>query len=141
MDTLCGLGLPEIIIIALLAFVVVGPERSRDTALMAGRFLRNVMKSEWWRDLTQVVGSLRNLPTTLVRMAELEEAQKELRQTVQDINSSARLDRVPPEPPKAPPDQLQPSDPWGISQAAAGTTFSPPKPPSSPAESEARSDS
>ncbi len=92
MDTLCGIGLPELIILALLGFVVVGPERSQDVALRAGRFLRSAMKSPWWRDFNQVTQSLRDLPTTLVRMAELEEAQAELSKTVREIGTEVSGD-------------------------------------------------
>ena len=105
MDTLCGIGLPELIILALLGFVVIGPERSKDVALRAGRFLRSIMKSPWWRDFNQVAQSLRDLPTTLVRMAELEEAQAELSKTVRDIGSEASIDFG---------TETRQSNPWGL---------------------------
>jgi hypothetical protein len=80
------------IILALLGFVVIGPERSQDVALRAGRFLRSLMKSPWWRDFNQVTQALRDLPTTLVRMADLEEAQAELTKTVREIGNEASVD-------------------------------------------------
>lgn len=90
MDTFCGLGLPELVIITLVGFVLIGPERARELALQLGKVLRKVMKSPWWREFNQVTDSIRNLPTTLVRMAELEETQEDLKRELRDIEQQAR---------------------------------------------------
>ena len=128
MDTICGVGLPELVILALLGFVVIGPERSREVALSAGRFLRKVMTSSWWKDFTSITGSLRDLPNTLVRMAEIEEAQADLERTMRDIEDLTRTDfslsKDKPQPPAA--RGTEPiTDPWGIRNAAAGTVVKP----------------
>jgi Sec-independent protein translocase protein TatA len=116
MDTLCGIGLPELVILALLGFVVIGPERSREVALQLGRWLRTLMQSEWWREFNQITDSIRNLPTTLVRMAELEETQQELRRTLQDIERDAKvdIDQRPAPTSAASPAEEPSEDPWGI---------------------------
>ncbi|NDJ51677.1 MAG: hypothetical protein GYB68_01175 [Chloroflexi bacterium] len=93
MDTICGVGLPELIILALVSFVLIGPERSRDVALKVGRFMRTVIRSDLWGDFTQVAQSVRDLPTTLVRMAELEETQAELQQTLSELDEETRTFR------------------------------------------------
>lgn len=115
MDTLCGIGLPELIILALLGFVLIGPERSQAMAVQAGRFLRTVMTSRWWQEFNQVTRALRDLPTTLVRMAELEDAQRDLQQTVQDINQAARSGSQARDWQGGAPPHIDPrSNPWGI---------------------------
>ena len=126
MDTICGIGLPELVILALLGFVVIGPERSREVALSAGRFLRKVMTSSWWNDFSSITRSLRDLPNTLVRMAEIEEAQADLRRTMQDIEDLTKTDFSMSEdkPPTAQDEDII-TDPWGIRDAAAGTTVTP----------------
>lgn len=90
MDTLCGLGLPEIILILLLSFALIGPERTQEVALNAGRLLRRVVRSDWWREVNEITRAMKDLPTTLVRMAEIEETQKELRETMREINDLTR---------------------------------------------------
>jgi Sec-independent protein translocase protein TatA len=120
------------IIIALLAFVIIGPERSQEVALQAGRFLRNIMRSEWWGDFSEITSAMRNLPTTLVRMAELEEAQREIEETMRDINTTAGAEPFRP-PPRRPAPNAQPqepspqrdmeTDPWGIANATAQTEY------------------
>jgi Sec-independent protein translocase protein TatA len=126
-DTICGVGLPELVILALLGFIVIGPERSREVALSAGRFLRKLMTSSWWNDLTSITQSLRDLPNTLVRMAEIEETQADLQRTMQDIEHLTRTDfsagRNRPSPPGQEDGII--TDPWGIRNAASGTTMPP----------------
>jgi Sec-independent protein translocase protein TatA len=119
-DTLCGIGLPELIILALLGFVLIGPERSREVALKLGRFLRSMMTSAWWREFNQIRQALRDLPTTLVRMAEIEEVQAELKRTVGDIGQAATIDFS--EGGKRTATGKQPErsgNPWGIKSTAA----------------------
>ncbi|MEJ2148629.1 MAG: hypothetical protein P8Z40_04025 [Chloroflexota bacterium] len=126
MDTICGVGLPELVILALLGFVVIGPERSREVALSAGRFLRKVMTSSWWKDFSSITRSLRDLPNTLVRMAEIEEAQADLERTMRDIEDLTRTDfSLSKDNPTAAKGEEPITDPWGIRNAAAGTVVRP----------------
>lgn len=125
MDTLCGVGLPELIILILVGFVVIGPERSRELALTLGRWMRRFMQSAWWREFNQVSAALRDLPTTLVRMAELEDAMRQIRT---DLNKAGQLadDQSPQD---APPVQPTIPDPWGIQDATTGSGAASPQPP------------
>ena len=131
MDTICGVGLPELIVLALVAFVVIGPERSREMAVKLGRFIRTVMKSPWWKEFNQMAAAVRDLPTTLVRMSELED---ELRTVRTDLERATQIDfnRVPGTPgaaqdvPSADPSR----DPWGVLTQAPPipSTAAPPRP-------------
>lgn len=112
---ICGLGAPEMIIIALMSYVVLGPERTRSTALDAGRLLRRVMRSVWWRDFSRLARDLRDLPNTLVRLAELEEMQAELQKNVSEIQKEVTFDLP------STGDAIA-TDPWGIENAVAETT-------------------
>ena len=123
----CGLGGPELVIVALLLFVVFGPERTREVALAAGRFLGKLMKSEWWTDFMRMVDEIRNLPATLVRMAELEETQAELEKTVSELKGELDLD----------PERNVKVDPWGIENAVAQTTRPEDQPPPPETDDEA----
>ena len=124
MDTLCGIGLPELVIITLFSFVIIGPERSREIGLTVGRWLRRAVKSQWWREFNQMASSIRDLPNTLIRMSELED---DLQRVKRDLNRATKID--PPAgalsdstsaPPRAPDSN---ADPWGIHAAT------PPSPP------------
>jgi sec-independent protein translocase protein TatB len=93
MNTLCGIGVPELVLLALVILVVLGPERSRQAALELGRFLGKLLRSKWWKEISEITQSLRDLPATLIKMAELEDMQSEIRETLSDIQKSARLDQ------------------------------------------------
>jgi len=127
----CGLGGPELVILALLLFVVFGPQRTREVALAAGRFLRRLMQSEWWTDFMRMVDEIRDLPATLVRMAELEETQAELEKTVSELKGGLDLD----------PERDVTTDPWGIENAVAQTTRPTPPPPDAPPDEADEADS
>lgn len=107
---ICGLGGPEVIVIALLGYIIFGPQRTQEAALAAGRTLRKVMRTGWWREFTQMASEIRRLPTTLVRLAELEEMQAELQRDVEGLRDD--IDDVVPE---------GESDPWGIGNAVSQT--------------------
>jgi sec-independent protein translocase protein TatB len=130
MDTLCGIGLPELIIVALIGFVVVGPERAREVAVVAGRWLGKAMRSPWWKEFNQVTSALRNLPTTLVRMAELEETQAELERTLRDIESETQVDFNEKQATKktkaeaSGEEKVEAEDPWGVGKRASDTEAS-----------------
>ncbi|MBN1119862.1 MAG: hypothetical protein JXJ17_02190 [Anaerolineae bacterium] len=93
MNTLCGIGIPELVLLVLVIFVVLGPERAQETALELGRLLGKLLRSKWWKEISEITQSLRDLPTTLIKMAELEGMQSELRETLSDIQKSAELDQ------------------------------------------------
>ena len=133
MNTFCGLGLPELIILALLSFVIIGPERSQEFALLAGKTLRTLMRSQTWREFNEVASAMRDLPGTLMKMAEIEELQDEIRQeqariqqALSGIDTDLREDL---ERTSSQNQVTKPAitDPWGISQAAAGTRITPRK--------------
>ncbi len=120
MDTLCGVGLPELILLTLLSFVLIGPERSQEVGLKVGRFLRSIVLSPWWREFNEIASAIKNLPTTLMRMSsEIEGFQSELERTTEDINRATRPINIGDK-------QAPSSNPWGIENAVAQTTITPP---------------
>ncbi len=136
METICGVGLPELVILLLIGFVVIGPTRSREVALQTGKFIRTVIRSQWWHEFNDITEAIRDLPRTLVRLAEIEEAQSEIRNVIDDIDDvsrdikrSSRLDRKPSKTNHSASeteaiDKMDSiTDPWGIANASAGTVF------------------
>ena len=84
---LLGVGPLELIFILVIIFLVLGPNDLAATGKKIGRFLSTVRKSEFWRGVTQVSREMRDLPTTLMREAELEDAKKELEQEFKDVRA------------------------------------------------------
>lgn len=71
--SLLGIGPLELVFILLVAIILIGPRDLGRVARSAGQVLRRIYRSEAWQALTQMSRSLRNLPDTLAREAELDE--------------------------------------------------------------------
>lgn len=87
---LLGVGPLELIFILLIVFLILGPNDLAATGKKVGRFLSTVRKSEFWRGVTQVTKEMRDLPTTLMREAELEDAKKEIEKDLKDVRQISR---------------------------------------------------
>jgi len=77
---LLGVGPLELIFVLLIIFLVLGPNDMAKTGKKIGRFLSTMRKSEFWSGITKVTREMRDLPTTLMREAELEDVVQELEQ-------------------------------------------------------------
>jgi Sec-independent protein translocase protein TatA len=73
-----GIGPLEVLFILLLAFIVLGPGDMAKTGRTIGRFLRNVVTSQWWSGFRNASREIKQLPFTLMREASIEEATKDL---------------------------------------------------------------
>lgn len=89
MDIL-GIGPLELGLILLIVFMVVGPKDLAATGKKIGRFLSTVRKSEFWKGVSQITKEVRTLPTTLMREAELEELQKEIKEDANAIKNLSK---------------------------------------------------
>ena len=87
---LLGVGPLELIFVLLIIFLVLGPNDMAKTGKKLGRFLSTVRKSEFWSGVTNVTREMRDLPTTLMREAELEDVQKELQQDVNELKGISK---------------------------------------------------
>lgn len=68
-----GIGAPELIFILILALILLGPKDMQQTGRTIGRWLNQLVTSDGWRALQRTSREIRNLPTTLMRDANLEE--------------------------------------------------------------------
>lgn len=68
-----GIGLPEILFVLLIAVIVLGPRDMTRAARTIGKFLRSVVKSEWWQSFKSGAQAVRKLPYQLMREAGMEE--------------------------------------------------------------------
>ena len=99
-----GIGPLEFLLIVLLALIILGPKEMEKGAKSLGKNLNKLVKSEFWKDIRQTSENLKNLPTELMRDAQLDELQKTLH-TPLDENPKI----APPAPEeKTPPDQNNP---------------------------------
>ena len=76
-----GIGAPELVFIVIIALIVLGPKDMQKTGRTIGRWLNQLVRSDGWKAFQQTSREIRNLPTNLMREANLEmaEMEKELR--------------------------------------------------------------
>ena len=85
-----GIGAPELIFIVIIALIVLGPKDMQKTGRTIGRWLNQLVRSDGWKAFQQTSREIRNLPTNLMREAnvELMETERELRKAT-DFRSIA----------------------------------------------------
>ena len=80
-----GIGASELFFIILIAIIVLGPKDMQKAGKTVGRWLNGFIRSDGWKALQRASREIRNLPTTLMREANIEELQemsKDIRQSI-----------------------------------------------------------
>ncbi|MFO7942735.1 MAG: hypothetical protein R6U51_00270 [Anaerolineales bacterium] len=67
-----GIGPLEIIFVILIGILVLGPEEMVETGRKLGKFIHSIVTSQWWQSVQSGMDEVQNLPSKLVREAELE---------------------------------------------------------------------
>lgn len=88
-----SIGPLELFFILLIALIVLGPKDMIKTGRAIGRFLNKIVRSSTWKTIQRTTQELRQLPTYLMREANLDEALKDL-PTVETIKEEVGLDQV-----------------------------------------------
>jgi sec-independent protein translocase protein TatA len=91
MDIL-GVGLPELVFIFIIALLVLGPRDMQKAGKTMGRWLNRLINSDAWKVFRQSSAELRNLPTNLMRDANLEmkRTDDEIRKAMSENRNTAR---------------------------------------------------
>lgn len=74
---LLGVGPTELLFIIIIALIVIGPKDIAKTGSTIGRWLNNIIHSDAWKIAQKTSRELRQLPTNLMREANLEKFQAE----------------------------------------------------------------
>jgi Sec-independent protein translocase protein TatA len=82
-----GIGPLELLLILLLAVIVLGPKDIQKVAKSVGQGLNKMIKSDTWRSIQQASDRVKNLPTELMREAEMDNLKKSLENPPQETNT------------------------------------------------------
>jgi len=76
-----GVGPSELLFIIIIALIVLGPRDMQKAGRSIGRWLNRIIRSDGWKAFQQTSREIRNMPTRLMREANMEmmEAERELR--------------------------------------------------------------
>jgi sec-independent protein translocase protein TatB len=79
-----GIGPSEFIFVIIIALIVLGPKDMQKAGRTIGQWLNNLVKSDGWKVFQQTSRELRNLPTNLMREAnmDLKEAEDDIRRAI-----------------------------------------------------------
>lgn len=83
-----GIGLQEILFILVIALIVLGPKDMQKTGRALGRWLNRFIRSDTWKVFQRTSTELRNLPSNLMREANLEDLKdvgKDLKDTAVEL--------------------------------------------------------
>jgi Sec-independent protein translocase protein TatA len=80
-----GISPSELAFIVLIAIIILGPKDMQQAGKTIGRWLNRFIRSDGWKALQRASKEIRDLPTNLMREANIEELQnidKEIRQSI-----------------------------------------------------------
>lgn len=80
-----NVGALELLFILIIAFLVLGPKRTINTARGIGKWIRNLVKSPFWRDIVKTSTEIRELPKKIMDDAELQKMITDLDLTSQEL--------------------------------------------------------
>jgi len=94
-----GVGASELFFIIVIALIVLGPKDMQKAGRTIGRWLNQLVRSDSWKVFQKTSAEMRNLPTKLMRDANLEmqETEKDIRKAMdmRQIPSASSPSRVP----------------------------------------------
>ena len=90
MDGIFGIGIPEILIVLVLALIILGPQDMVSTARKMGRWVYKVYHSPTWRMIMSTSQEIRELPTKFVREAGLEDTVEEIKNTTAGVKAQLK---------------------------------------------------
>jgi len=77
-----GIGASELIFILLIAIIALGPKDMQKAGRTIGRWLNQLRQSDGWKVFQDTSREIRNIPNRLMREANLDELDKNLRTTL-----------------------------------------------------------
>ena len=124
-----GIGPSELFFIILIAIIILGPKDMQKAGKSLGRWLNQFIRSDSYKALQRASREIRNLPTTLMREANVEELQSLEKDIRQSIDPRPRTSTFTPNrstPPSNPP---EPSlEPPTVSNDSTDETSAPQEP-------------
>lgn len=82
---LLGIGPLELLLIAVIAVIVLGPKGMVDGAREAGKMIRKIVRSPIWNDIVDTSREIREFPKKLAREAGIEKELDDLRRSTQGL--------------------------------------------------------
>jgi len=85
-----NIGALELLFIILLAFIILGPKKAVEIAGQVGRWVRNLIKSPFWRDIVSTSKDIRDIPRKMMDDAEIQKTIDEIERTTREVNANLK---------------------------------------------------
>ena len=120
-----GVGPSELIFIIIIALIVLGPKDMQKAGKTIGQWLNTLMRSDGWKVFQQTSRELRNLPTNLMREAnmDLKETEDDIRRSIDPRSKPLASSSTPSLPPSEKTDTIPPQQPPIINTPADAPTI------------------
>lgn len=90
-----GIGPLELLLVAVIAVIVLGPKGMVNGAREAGKAIRKIVRSPLWRDVVDTSREIRDFPRKIVREAGIEKDLEDLRRSTQETAREINRMQVP----------------------------------------------
>ena len=90
-----GIGPLELLFIAVVAVIVLGPKGMVNGAREAGKTIRKIVRSPVWNDIVDTSREIREFPRKIVREAGIEQDLEDLRRSTQGMASEINRSHLP----------------------------------------------
>ncbi|MCB2202952.1 hypothetical protein KQH56_02995 [bacterium] len=87
---LFNIGAPEFLFILLLVFIVLGPKRAVDLAGQVGRWVRDMVRSPFWKDIVSTSKDIKDIPRKIMDEAEIQNTIDEIERSTKGINQDLK---------------------------------------------------
>lgn len=89
-----NIGILEFLFILLLAFIILGPKKAIELAGEVGRWVKDFVKSPFWREIVNTSRDIKDIPKKLMDDAEVQRTIDEINRTTQQVNQQIHQDGV-----------------------------------------------
>lgn len=90
---LFNVGALELIFILLIAFIVLGPKKAVKAAADVGNWIRKLVSSDFWRELSAMSSEIQELPKRMMDEAEIQKTIDEIERSTKDVNQTLKETR------------------------------------------------
>ncbi|MBG0786873.1 MAG: twin-arginine translocase TatA/TatE family subunit [Anaerolineaceae bacterium] len=89
-----NIGILEFLFILLLAFIILGPKKAVELAGEVGRWVKDFVKSPFWREIVNTSKEIKDIPRKLMDEAEVQQTIDEINRTTTEVNQQLHQNSV-----------------------------------------------
>ena len=89
-----NVGILELLFILLLALIVLGPRKAIQAAGEVGRWIKQIVSSDFWREIVTTSREIKELPKKLMDEAELQKTIEELDRSTAEVNAALKENSI-----------------------------------------------